>query len=65
MAEVEITVETSDLLNPFRREGDIHLQTASNLFGVPQDKITPEQRRFGKLANYHRIYGGLRPEVLL
>src|SRR3546814_16435723 len=36
---------------------DIHAQTASEMFGVPLDKMTSETRRRAKAANFGLIYG--------
>lgn len=36
---------------------DVHRATASMIFGVPPDQITPEQRRTAKTINFGVIYG--------
>lgn len=36
---------------------DIHSRTASEVYGVPIDEITPEMRRMAKTANFAVIYG--------
>jgi DNA polymerase-1 len=45
------------LLDAFRDGRDIHRETASWVFGVPAEEITPEQRRFAKTVNFGLIYG--------
>jgi DNA polymerase-1 len=45
------------LLDAFRNGRDIHLETASWVFGVPAEEITPEQRRFAKTVNFGLLYG--------
>lgn len=45
------------LLDAFRNNRDIHLETASWVFGLEPDQITPEQRRFAKTVNFGLIYG--------
>jgi len=45
------------LLEAFRRGEDIHASTASTLFGVPTDQVTPEQRRVAKTVNFGLMYG--------
>lgn len=36
---------------------DIHAATASQVFGVPQDQVTPLQRRHAKAVNFGIVYG--------
>ncbi len=45
------------LREAFREDRDIHRQTAAVLFGVDEQKVTPEQRRIGKTVNFGVIYG--------
>jgi DNA polymerase-1 len=45
------------LLEAFRKDLDIHARTASELFGVPIDKLTPDMRRIAKTVNFGVIYG--------
>jgi len=45
------------LVTSFRKNEDIHIRTASEVFGVPIDKVTAEQRRRAKTANFAIIYG--------
>ena len=41
----------------FRAGQDIHAMTASEMFGVPLDEMTPEIRRQAKAINFGVIYG--------
>ncbi|MDR1589423.1 MAG: DNA polymerase I [Oscillospiraceae bacterium] len=41
----------------FRRGGDIHAETASQIFGVPSESVTPLQRRRAKAVNFGIVYG--------
>ena len=41
----------------FREGQDIHAMTASEMFGVPLDEMTPEVRRQAKAINFGVIYG--------
>ena len=45
------------LADAFRNGRDIHLETASWVFGLEPEAITPEQRRFAKTVNFGLIYG--------
>ena len=45
------------LTEAFRRGEDIHARTASEVFGVPIDAVTSEQRDIAKTTNFSVIYG--------
>lgn len=45
------------LLKAFHEGLDIHKATASKVFGVDMDKVTPEERRMAKVINFGLIYG--------
>ena len=45
------------LKQAFREGHDIHAMTASEMFGVPMDAMTPEVRRQAKAINFGVIYG--------
>jgi DNA polymerase-1 len=45
------------LLDAFARDLDIHAFVASEIFGVPQDQVTAEQRSRAKAVNFGLIYG--------
>src|SRR5258706_419833 len=45
------------LIEAFRRGEDIHRRTASQVFGVALDAVTPEQRDIAKTTNFAVIYG--------
>ncbi len=45
------------LLNAFAEGKDIHQATAAEIFGVPVDEVTTEQRRSAKAVNFGLIYG--------
>ncbi len=45
------------LINAFRNNLDIHARTASEIFGAPIDKVTPDIRRIAKTVNFGVIYG--------
>lgn len=45
------------LLSAFARGEDVHRSTASEVFGVPLDRVTPDERRMAKVINFGLIYG--------
>jgi DNA polymerase-1 len=45
------------LIEAFERGIDIHSQTASKLFGVRPEEVTPNMRRMAKTINFGIIYG--------
>ena len=45
------------LCEAFRSGLDIHSATAAKIFGVAVDKVTPDQRRVAKTANFGILYG--------
>ncbi|MFM2268601.1 MAG: hypothetical protein RL757_2042 [Bacteroidota bacterium] len=52
----EIANETA-MLEAFQQNLDIHLATASKVYGVPLADVTSEQRRNAKTVNFSIIYG--------
>lgn len=45
------------LIEAFQQGVDIHALTASQVFGIPLDAMTPEKRRMAKAVNFGIIYG--------
>ncbi|MCL5264231.1 MAG: DNA polymerase I [Chloroflexi bacterium] len=45
------------LLEAFAADEDIHAATATEIFGVPLDRVTAQQRRVAKVVNFGIIYG--------
>jgi len=45
------------LVEAFQKDEDIHARTASEIFGVPMDQVTPSMRREAKVINFGIIYG--------
>ncbi len=45
------------LIESFNNNEDIHRRTASEVYGVDLDDVTPDQRRVAKTANFAVIYG--------
>lgn len=46
-----------NLLAAFAGNADIHRATAAEVFGVPPERVTPNQRRSAKAINFGLIYG--------
>jgi len=58
--ELRILAHIADipaLKEAFKRGDDIHAMTASEMFDVPMDEMTPEVRRRAKAINFGVIYG--------
>ena len=61
-SQVELRVlahfsEDAALLDAFHNDQDIHASVASQVFGVPLDAVTREQRSRAKTVNFGIIYG--------
>ncbi len=49
--------EDKNLLFAYNNGQDIHMQTASEVFGVPFQEVTPAMRRDAKVVNFGIVYG--------
>ena len=49
--------EDPSFLEAFRSGQDIHQRTAAEVFGVPPDAVTSEQRRIAKAINFGLVFG--------
>jgi DNA polymerase-1 len=49
--------QDAGLLQAFAAGEDIHRATASEVFGVPLEMVSGEQRRYAKIINFGLIYG--------
>ena len=49
--------EDENLLTAFRDGKDVHQATAAEIFGIPLDEVSSEQRRYAKVINFGLIYG--------
>ena len=47
----------TSLTAAFNQDEDIHAATASQIFTVPMDQVTPDMRRLAKVVNFGIIYG--------
>ena len=73
-SQIELRVMASmsgdkTLINAFKEGHDIHKETASRVFGIPLDEVTPVQRSNAKAVNFGVIYGmsqwGLSEELTI
>ncbi len=58
--EIRLLAELSGdpiLIGAFRNREDIHTRTAAEVFGVPLEEVTSDQRRYAKTINFGLIYG--------
>ncbi|MBQ7579354.1 MAG: DNA polymerase I, partial [Clostridia bacterium] len=58
--ELRVLAHLSDddfYIASFNNNEDIHTKTASEVFGVDKDSVTPAQRRVAKVVNFGVIYG--------
>jgi DNA polymerase-1 len=46
-----------ELVKAFQEDRDVHALTASKIFGILPDEVTPEQRDQAKVVNFGIIYG--------
>ena len=46
-----------NLINAFKKHKDIHTSTASEVFGVPIEEVTPTMRSNAKAVNFGIVYG--------
>jgi DNA polymerase-1 len=49
--------EDEGLVNAFTQGLDVHSATAAEIFGVPEEEVSDEQRRAAKAINFGLIYG--------
>lgn len=49
--------DDASMIEGFRSGEDIHAITASQVFGVPQNEVTPLMRRSAKAVNFGIVYG--------
>jgi DNA polymerase-1 len=49
--------QDAGLLDAFAAGEDIHRATASEVFGIPLETVSGEQRRYAKIINFGLIYG--------
>ena len=52
-----IMSDDKPLIETFNSDVDIHNKTASEIYGVPMDEVTSDQRRAAKIINFSVLYG--------
>jgi len=45
------------LINDYLSGADVHTRTAALMLGIPEDQVSPKQRKEGKTRNFANIYG--------
>lgn len=52
-----VLADDKKLINDFNGDVDIHTKTASEVYGIPMDDVTKDQRRAAKVINFGVLYG--------
>lgn len=52
-----VLADDKKLINDFNGDVDIHTKTASEVYGIPMDEVTKNQRRDAKVINFGVLYG--------
>lgn len=52
-----VLADDKKLINDFNANTDIHTKTASEVYGIPMDAVTKDQRRAAKVINFGVLYG--------
>ena len=52
-----VLADDKELINDFNGDVDIHTKTASDVYGIPMDEVTKNQRRDAKVINFGVLYG--------
>lgn len=52
-----ILSQDEKMINAFREKKDIHSETASIIYEIPQEEINSDQRRYAKIINFGLMYG--------
>lgn len=54
---VAVMAKDQKLIDDFNKDIDIHLATASEVYGVPLEEVTKDMRRHAKTVNFGVLYG--------
>jgi DNA polymerase I len=52
-----VLADDKELISDFNSDVDIHTKTASEVYGIPMDEVTKNQRRDAKVINFGVLYG--------
>ena len=52
-----VLADDKELINDFNGDVDIHTKTAAQVYGIPMDDVTKNQRRDAKVINFGVLYG--------
>jgi DNA polymerase-1 len=52
-----VLADDKEMINDFNGNVDIHIKTASEVYGIPMDDVTKAQRRDAKVINFGVLYG--------
>ena len=52
-----ILANDTNLISDFNSDLDVHTKTASDVYGIPMDEVTKNQRRDAKVINFGVLYG--------
>lgn len=58
------TLDDWSMADEFRDGEDLHTNTAANIFNVPAEEVTEEQRQRAKVLNFSIVYGGGIPTLI-
>lgn len=52
-----VLANDTQLIDDFNKDLDIHTKTASDVWGIPMNEVTKDQRRAAKVINFGVLYG--------
>lgn len=52
-----VLADDKELIEDFNSDVDIHTKTASEVYGIPMEEVTKDQRRDAKVINFGVLYG--------
>jgi DNA polymerase I len=52
-----VLADDHELIDSFNKHEDIHTKTAAQIYGIPMEQVTKNQRRDAKVVNFGIMYG--------